>query len=218
MTHCTWCYLNKASVRSQLETTTSTWSLLLEKKTFTCLLGVCGKTVFLVSQVLCAVWVEEEKLKVGIGFSFLSPGWMKQGSTRRCSNSHVEVSVFNCEAQSWEDTQIQEREWSVGQEEKECTFLLYFSSTFLGYCVRKVMPILCLAWGGAGGAGDSWLTRQSYVIGFAALFFSLLLSTIPQVCRKKLFSHLSISKAFNVTEVHQNLNTEEKFYNPNTWL
>lgn len=193
---------------------TSTWSLLLEKKRLlACLVCVCGKTVFLVSQVLCAVWVEEEKLKVGIGFSFLSPGWMKQGSTRRCSNSHVEVSVFNCEAQSREDTQIQEREWSVGQEEKECTFLLYCSSTFLDYCVREVMPILCLATG-----SDSWLTRQSYVIGFAALFFSLLLSTIPQVCRKKLFSHLSISKAFNVAEVHQNLNTEEKFYNPNTWL
>lgn len=47
LTHWIWCYLEEASVRSELDPTTSTWYLLLgEKKMFTYLLGVWGKLYF----------------------------------------------------------------------------------------------------------------------------------------------------------------------------
>lgn len=112
LTPCTWCYLKKASVRTELEPTTSTWYRLLEKITFTCLLGVCGKSVFLVSEALCAVWVEEEKLKVGVDFSFLSPDeWNKA--------AHADARTAMWKSQYSTDSTVKPRAGKTHRPRKE---------------------------------------------------------------------------------------------------
>lgn len=76
---------------------------------------------------------------------------MKQGSTRRCSNSHVEVSVFNCEAQSWEDTDPGKRvECGTGGEGVYVSALLLIYVSWLLCEESHAYLVLSMGRGGEG--------------------------------------------------------------------
>jgi hypothetical protein len=149
---------------------------------FTHLLVVCGETPFLVSEVVCAVRAEGGKLKAGVGFSFYI---FRTNKRRWPPTDALTVTCVSTQLQKPNLEGHTAPGKTVGVWEKRRRNVHFCVCLSCLRCSgRETISILCLQ------RTDCPLTLLSCAICLGTLFFSLLLPTILQACRKKLFSPL----------------------------
>lgn len=122
--------------------------------------------------------------KAGVGFPFTSSEWIKRDNTYWSSNTFLlSISIQLQKPELEKHTAPGKKVGVWDRKRRNMCFCFIFHIIYInfGYCMKPCAY---------KGEVNSSLTGQSCVIELTILLFSLLLPTIPQVCRKKLSSNL----------------------------